>query len=134
VLGRSFPGRSGPKRSPAIIRLPKGDPRFLTFTNLVEVHVLAIEHPLATEQFKTNGVDLFVERLGELINASQEGQLGMKSVLESCLDRIEYDRQGRAIRLFPVLQGPMHPGRSSSIRAGRLAAPSWSERPFLRLT
>lgn len=129
VLGRSFPGRGGPRRSQAIIRLPKGEPRFLTFTNLVEVHVLAamrrkhalalpvirravnyvhneleVEHPLATERFKTDGVDLFVERLGDLINASREGQLGMKAVLENCLDRVEYDGEGRAIRLFPVLR------------------------------
>jgi uncharacterized protein (DUF433 family) len=129
VLGRSFPGRGGPRRSQAIVRVPKSESRFLTFTNLVEVHVLAamrrkhalplpvirravtyvhneleVPHPLATEQFKTNGADLFVERLGDLINASQEGQLGMKSVLAGCLDRVEYDREGRAIRLFPVLR------------------------------
>ena len=62
------------------------------------------EHPLAKEQFKTNGVDLFVERLGKLINASQEGQLGMRAVLVGSLDRIEYDRRGRAVRLFPLLR------------------------------
>jgi hypothetical protein len=98
VVGRPFPARTGQRWSPAVIRLPKGQRRFLSFTNLVEVHLLAamrrkhalkldairkavryvhdaldVEHALASEQFKTNGVDLFVERLGKIINASREG-------------------------------------------------------------
>jgi uncharacterized protein (DUF433 family) len=129
VVGRKFPARGGQRLSQAVIRLPKGERRYLSFTNLVEVHVLAamrrqhelsidvirkavryvhttldVEHPLATEQFKTNGVDLFVERLGKIINAGREGQLGMKAVLVGSLDRIEYDKQGRAVRLFPLLR------------------------------
>jgi uncharacterized protein (DUF433 family) len=129
VLGRPFPSRAGQRWSLSVIHLPKGERRFLSFTNLVEVHVLAamrrkhalelnairravryvhdelqVEHPLANEQFKTNGVDLFVERLGKLINASREGQLGMRDVLVDSLDRVEYDRQGRAVRLFPLLK------------------------------
>jgi uncharacterized protein (DUF433 family) len=129
VVGRSFPGRSGQRWSQAVVQLPKGKPRFLSFTNLVEVHVLAamrrkhslkldavrkavryvhdaldVAHPLATEQFKTNGLDLFVERLGKIINASREGQLGMKAVLTSSLTRVEYDDRGRAVRLFPALR------------------------------
>jgi uncharacterized protein (DUF433 family) len=101
----------------------------VSFTNLVEVHLLAamrrkhalsldairkavryvhdaleVEHPLASEQFKTNGVDLFVERLGKIINVSREGQLGMKAVLNDSLARVEYDERGRAVRLFPMLR------------------------------
>jgi uncharacterized protein (DUF433 family) len=121
--------RSGRRWSQAIISLPKNQRGFLSFTNLVEVHVLAamrrkhalkldairkavryvhdaldVEHPLATEQFKTNGIDLFVERLGKIINASREGQLGMKAVLTDSLARVEYDKRGRAVRLFPRLR------------------------------
>jgi uncharacterized protein (DUF433 family) len=129
VLGRPFPSRSGQRWSQPVIRLPKGQKQFLSFTNLVEVHVLAamrrkhalgldairravryvhdelaVDHPLAHEQFKTNGIDLFVERLGELINASREGQLGMRAILVGSLDRVEYDKHGRAVRLFPLLR------------------------------
>ena len=129
VVGRPFPARTGRRWSQPVIRRPKSDPRFLSFTNLVEVHVLAamrrkhavsldairksvrylhdaleVEHPLATEQFKTNGVDLFIERLGKTINVSREGQLGMKAVLTGSLARVEYDERGRAVRLFPVLR------------------------------
>ena len=129
VLGRQFPARGGQRWSQPVVRLPKGERRFLSFTNLVEVHLLAamrrkhalgldairravryvhdeleVDHPLANEQFKTNGVDLFVERLGKIINASREGQLGMRAVLVGSLDRVEYDKQGRAVRLFPLLR------------------------------
>ncbi len=129
VVGRPFPARSGARWSQPVIRLPKGERRFLSFTNLVEVHVLAamrrkhalklevirkavryvhdaldVEHSLATERFKTNGVDLFVERLGKIVHASREGQLGMKAVLAGSLARVEYDARGRAIRLFPLLR------------------------------
>jgi uncharacterized protein (DUF433 family) len=129
VLGRPFPSRSGQRWSQPVVRLPKGQKQFLSFTNLVEAHVLAamrrkhaldldairravryvhdelaVDHPLANEQFKTNGIDLFVERLGNIINASRDGQLGMRAVLVGSLDRVEYDKQGRAIRLFPLLK------------------------------
>jgi uncharacterized protein (DUF433 family) len=129
VLGRPFPSGGGRRWSQPVIRLPKGERSFLSFTNLVELHVLAamrrkhalgldairravryvhdeldVNHPLAKEQFKTNGVDLFVDRLGKIINASREGQLGMRAVLVGSLDRVEYDREGRAVRLFPLLR------------------------------
>jgi uncharacterized protein (DUF433 family) len=134
VLGRPFPSGNGQRWSQPVIRLPKGQKQFLSFTNLVEVHVLAamrrkhalgldairravryvhdelaVEHPLAHEQFKTNGVDLFVERLGTIINVTREGQLGMRAILVGSLDRVEYDRRGRAIRLFPLLRRPDAP-------------------------
>lgn len=49
VVGRPFPSRSGQRWSQTIVRLPRGERRFLSFTNLVEVHVLAAmrrEHAL----------------------------------------------------------------------------------------
>lgn len=134
--GRAFPTRAGLGRSHAIIRIPRSPGGFLTFTNVVEAHVLAamrrkydlrlaairsavryltegldVEHPLASEAFKTNGVDLFVDRLGRLINVSREGQLGMRHVLDASLERVEYDHSGRAVRLFPLFkraEAPKH--------------------------
>jgi uncharacterized protein (DUF433 family) len=127
-LGRRFPSRGRRRLSMPIIQLPKGQKRFLSFTNLVEVHVLAamhrkraigldalrrvvhyvhdeldVPHPLAHEQFKTNGIDLFVKRLGNLINVSGDDQLGIQAVLVGSLDRVEYDKRGRAVGLFPLL-------------------------------
>lgn len=129
IHGRTFPTRSGTSRSRAIIQIPKGPGGFLTFTNVVEAHVLAamrrkyslklvvvrdavrylsdeldVPHPLAGVSFKTDGVNLFVERVGHLINVSREGQLGMRAVLGASLERVEYDRAGRAVRLFPLFK------------------------------
>jgi hypothetical protein len=89
VCGRSYPVGAETRRSLPLIKVANRRPRFLSFTNLVEAHVLSsmrrkhelpmgtvrkaikyvedelgVAHPLATEAFKTNGVDLFVERLG----------------------------------------------------------------------
>lgn len=72
---------------------------------------LEVEHPLASKRFKTNGVDLFVDHLEQLINVSQEGQLGMRAVLDASLERVEYDQRGRAVRLFPLFkrsEAPKH--------------------------
>lgn len=59
------------------------------------------EHPLAEERFATDGVDLFVDKYGELINVSRAGQLAIKNLLESHLRRIDRDPQGVALRLYP---------------------------------
>ncbi len=104
------------------------DPRahLLSFRNLVEIHVLsavrrrhavtlpairkAVEylrrafssvHPLSDEQMKTDGKHLFVEKFGQLINASKEGQLVMEALLEAHLKRVERDDTGLPVRLFP---------------------------------
>lgn len=126
VCGRPYPVGEETRRSLPLIKVPNRRPRFLTFTNLVEAHVLAsmrrkhelpmrtvrkaikfveeeleVAHPLATEAFKTNGVDLFVERYGTLINASKDGQGEIKDAIEAGLTRINYE-MGIALQLFPL--------------------------------
>jgi uncharacterized protein (DUF433 family) len=126
VLGRLYPVLGRQKRSKPLVHLddPKG--QYLSFINLVEAHVLAairrrhgvklpkvrialdyvrrqfaIERPLIDEGFQTDGLDLFVERYGEMINASREGQQAMKEIISVYLKRIERDPKGMPIRLFP---------------------------------
>jgi uncharacterized protein (DUF433 family) len=119
----------------------------LSFVNLVELHVLdsirrqhqvelpsvrkavvflrgafKTEHPLADVQMETNGKDLFVERLGTLVNASREGQLAMREVLEKFLRRIDRDPSGLAIRLFPFTRSTRLPDEAVSIEAPRIVA------------
>lgn len=126
VCGRPYPVGEETRRSLPLIKVPNRRPRFLTFTNLVETHVLAsmrrkhelpmrtvrkaikfveeeldVVHPLATEAFKTNGVDVFVERYGTLINASKDGQGEIKAAIEAGLTRINYE-MGIALQLFPL--------------------------------
>lgn len=124
-LGQPYQVRGEPRRFQPVLRLDGRTPPALSFLNLVEAHVLAAirrEHkvslqsvrralqyvrdklgqdrPLVQAEFETDGVSLFVERLGELINASREGQLAMRSLLEAHLRRIERDPQGLPIKLY----------------------------------
>jgi uncharacterized protein (DUF433 family) len=103
---------------------PRG--RELSFVNLCELHVLAairrhhgvtlpevrkaidfvrheldVPRPLATQQFLTNGVNLFVEHAGELLNVSQQGQHAMREDFQRALQRIEFGEHGGPIVLFP---------------------------------
>ncbi len=101
-------------------------PPLLSFFNLIEAHVLdAIrrehgiplpkirialdylsrrfpsEHPLAIQEFESDGLNLFIEKFGQLINISQSGQLAMRAILEAYLRRIERDPLGFPCRLYP---------------------------------
>jgi len=61
----------------------------------------ATRHPLVDLELKTDGVDLFVDYYGELINLNEPGQLAMRAILDAYLRRIEYDASGFAARLYP---------------------------------
>jgi len=76
-----------------------------------------VEHPLINQAFQTDGLDLFVERYGELINASREGQHGMKEIIGVYLKRIEWDSKGIPIRLYPFT-------RDTQAEAAPLVGPS----------
>ena len=101
---------------------PKG--RRLSFVNLVELLVLAAirkehhvelkqvrsaveflrkkypsAHPLADNDFQTNGLDLFVEKYGKLLNISRDGQIAMKEVIQQYLRLVERDASGVPFKL-----------------------------------
>jgi uncharacterized protein (DUF433 family) len=126
VVGRDYPTKAGSRFFRPVIAVPNPKRRSLSFINLVEVHVLdalrrdhhvpldkirialdylqnqfGSKHPLAEERFTTDGLDLFVHKYGQLINASRAGQLGMKELLETYLKRVERDAKGVALRLYP---------------------------------
>lgn len=126
VLGRPYPTGAGERFFRPIIELPDGEHRLLSFENLVEAHVLdairrvhgvtfgrvrkAVEylkkqlgsrHPLAEQKFATDGVDLFVEAFGQLVNVSREGQLAIRDLIQAYLQRIERDPIGAPVRLYP---------------------------------
>lgn len=126
VSGRYYPTEGGKKFSEPLIVRPAGSEGLLSFTNLIEAHVLnAIrrkhsiamprvrtaldflskkfrsKHPLVEHDFETDGVDLFVDKFGELINVSRGGQIAMKEILRLYLRRIERDENGLARQLFP---------------------------------
>ncbi len=126
VLGRHYPAGGSKRFFRPIIELPDKEQRLLSFVNLVEAHVLdairrahgvalwrvrkAVDylkkelgsrHPLAEQKFVTDGVDLFVEMFGQLVNISREGQLVIKELIQAHLRRIERDPLGVPIRLYP---------------------------------
>jgi uncharacterized protein (DUF433 family) len=126
VLGRPYPTGRGKRFFRPIIELPDKGKHILSFVNLVEVHVLdalrrahgvplshvrksveylknrlGSKHPLAQEKFATDGVDLFVERFGQLVNITREGQLVIKELIEAYLQCVARDPVGIPIRLYP---------------------------------
>lgn len=130
VRGRHYLTSSGKRHSKALIQLPDPHQPYLSFTNLVEAHVLKairrqhglamqkvrpaldhlenrmqVPHPLAHAELLTDGVSLFVERFGELVDLSAQGQLAMRELLQAHLSRIVHDSTGFALRLFPFSRG-----------------------------
>ena len=114
--GREYPsgkGYSAPVVSPAD---PAGG--ILSFVNLLELHVLSAirrhhgvdmrrvrhavsylaeryghKHPLIDEKMETDGSHLFIQKLGQLENISENGQLAMRAVLAFQATR-SFHRQG----------------------------------------
>ena len=62
---------------------------------------LTSDHPLAYHKLETDGLDLFVEEYGQLINVSKAGQLVLRELLQAHLQRIDRDSAGYALRLYP---------------------------------
>ena len=69
-------------------------------------------HPLVNQKMVTDGVYVFVEHAGRLINATKAGQLAMRQLLEAHLRRIDQDVDGLAVRLYPFVQRKPQPGDS----------------------
>lgn len=126
--GRAYPTRTGRQTFAPLIQRPDPSSSQLSFTNLVEAHVLrtvrethqvkldkvrkALDytsqhlntaHPLARRQFQTDGIDLFVEQIGALVNVSRSGQLAMRETLKHLLTRVEWNADDLAARFFPFL-------------------------------
>ena len=119
-----------------LISVPDHTPTLLSFINLTELHVLsairrkhvvsmskvrtAIEylvriargesdrqHPLISRTLETDGLDLFIEHYGLLINVSRDGQTAMRELISTALHRIERDTTGIPVRLYPFTRNAM---------------------------
>lgn len=125
VKGRKYTTTAGQQDFARVIVPAQLDPCLLSFENLVELHVLRAtrdkgvsltsirsavwwlqerwksEHPLAREDMQTDGVSIFVDYLGRLVNVSQNGQLAIRKALEQHLSRVDRDRDGLPVRLYP---------------------------------
>lgn len=126
IRGRSYPAGGTKKQFVPLIHLTKSSATSLSFMNLVEAHVLDairrehkipmhkvrkalayvkkhfnLEYPLAEQQFETDGLNLFIEDLTKTVSISEAGQLAMREMIQSYLKRIERDRKGLPIKLYP---------------------------------
>ena len=131
VIGRSYPTQAGTKRFHPIITAADKKKNILSFINLVEIHLLSAirrkhsiqlsnvrkaikylsrefrsSHPLADHKLATDGMNLFVEKYGQLINISKEGQLAIQEILNVYLRRVERDSSGLPISLYPFTRSP----------------------------
>ena len=120
-----------------LIHIADAERHLLSFWNVAELHVLGAlrryhrisptklrvairyledtfksHHPLLTARMLTDGVSVFVEKTGALINATKSGQLAMRELMEAHLQRIDQDVDGLAIRLFPFVRHDPQTARS----------------------
>ena len=143
-LGHSYP-ETGPRRDsgPLFILADLMKPDRFSFMNLVESHILLAlrqthqvsmtkvrratdwmrsetrrDHPLAELSIETDGLDIFVRHLGQTISASEHGQVVIREVMQSFLQRVERDEQSRPVRFYPFTRevteevpGNSHPKR-----------------------
>lgn len=152
VRGRHYQVGQEKRFSRPLIKLDDPAAGLMSFTNLVEAHVLSAmrgmredeeiniampvirdaldylerqmnsERPLVDHQFLTDGKELFIEKLGHLINIKRHGQKAIKDVLSIYLRRIEVNSAGRPIRIYPVGADPQarHVMVDPRLSAGRL--------------
>ena len=127
--GQTYSHQGVSRQFRAVIR--PADPKRLglSFSNLVEAYVLTAirrkhriglqttrrglaflteklgsKRPLLEEQFAAKGAELFVERVGEIINLSKNGQLEMADLIRAYLERVERDAKGLPIKLYPFMR------------------------------
>lgn len=126
--GQNYTLRSGRRRHfEPLIKPASRAHGLLSFYNLAEAHILratrdkdvplinvrraldyireqfpASNHPLLTHEFKTFGKSIFIQHLGDTINASRYGQKAMTELLDQYLERIDRDDCGMPVQIFPM--------------------------------
>lgn len=124
VLGKNYERNGKKAHFKSVIDLPNSRYQLLSFFNLAEAHALrwlrtrheirletirpALDYvkaefgwnrPLIQQEFQTDGVKLFVQKLGKTVEASAHGQIVMSDVMAH-LKRIEFEDK-LAARLYP---------------------------------
>lgn len=126
VLGRSYQTSAGSRFFQPLIDLADKKKRCLSFYNLIEAFTLnamrrtdhhismpnirkALDYvrrrlkekrPLLTERFLTDGVDLFLDKYGQLVAVSKDGQLAMRAIMMDSLRHVRRDSQGMPSKLY----------------------------------
>src|ERR1700722_9546257 len=128
VLGRQYPTAEGGGQFHPLLRPASNRPTLLSFSNLIEAHVLrslreqhavsvkalrsalayaekqlGIDRLLLREELRTDAGRIFLDRYGELIEVSASGQIAMRKLFAEHLKRIEWDSSRFPVRLFPFV-------------------------------
>jgi uncharacterized protein (DUF433 family) len=128
VLGRQYPTAGGSGNFPPLIKPASKQPVWLSFSNLIEAHVLRslrtehgvpvkelrkalayaektlrIDRLLLRPELRTDAGKVFLDRYGELIELTASGQLAMRRLLAEHLKRVEWDSSRFPVRLYPFL-------------------------------
>jgi uncharacterized protein (DUF433 family) len=128
ALGRHYPTAGGSGEFPPLMRPASKRPPLLSFSNLIEAHVLrslrtehgvpvkalrsalayaekglGIERLLLRPELRAHAGKMFLDRYGELIELSASGQLAMRRLFEEHLKRIEWDSSKFPVRLYPFV-------------------------------
>lgn len=146
VLGRQYPTAEGKAEFPPLIRPVSRKPPWLSFSNLIEAHVLrslrtehgvpvkelrralafaektlGIDRLLLRPELRTNAGKVFLDRYGELIDLTASGQLAMRRLFEEHLKRIEWDSSRFPVRLYPFLSASAPSGERPIVIDPRIA-------------
>ncbi len=138
AFGQRYKVKDEARRFQPVINAADPKARRLSFVNLVELLVLAAirkghgvelkqvrsavdflrkrypsNHPLADNEFQTNGIDLFIEKYGSLLNISQDGQIAIKEVIQQYLRLVDRDPSGVPFKLHL----PRRPGAPDPLAA-----------------
>ena len=130
AIGRDYSTTDGKVTFSPLIRPASTNPTMLSFSNLIEAHVLrslrtehgvsvkalrralefaeqrlGIDRLLLREELRAEGGRVFIDRYGELIDLSASGQLAMRKLLEAHLKRVEWDVDRFPMRLYPFVSG-----------------------------
>ena len=134
-----------------LIDVPAHAPTLLSFLNLTELHVLAAirrqhevkmpsirraieylaaharhatdrRHPLISRELETDGLDLFTQQYGQLINISRAGQTAMREIISAALRRIDRDPAGVPIKLYPFTRSAIDQTPAMVVIDPRLSA------------
>jgi uncharacterized protein (DUF433 family) len=128
VLGRHYPKAEGSGEFPPLLQPASRQPPLLSFSNLIEAHVLrslrtehgvpvkalrsalayaertlGIPRLLLRPELRAEAGKVFLDRYGELIELSASGQLAMRRLFDEHLKRVEWDRSKTPVRLYPFL-------------------------------
>ncbi|MGB7984637.1 MAG: DUF433 domain-containing protein [Terracidiphilus sp.] len=131
IRGRSYPTVGGERFFEPVIDMADKDNGLLSFFNLAELHVLAAtryehqvgfpavraamdtirqkypseDHPLISRDFKTNGVDLFMQTVQETENLSHPKQLNFKGIMDNFLKNVIPDDDDLIRKIYPLIAG-----------------------------